>query len=73
MLPPDAETRHKAFELIKQVLGARGEWSADEDGRECARSRACSASTTQDARVRSPFANAFVIEALHSAGTSVEK
>ena len=33
MLPPDAETRHKAFELIKQVRGASGEWSADEEAR----------------------------------------
>jgi hypothetical protein len=33
MLPPDAETRHKAFELIRQVRGARGEWSADEEAR----------------------------------------
>jgi hypothetical protein len=28
MLPPDAETRHEAFDLIKQVLSARGELSA---------------------------------------------
>jgi hypothetical protein len=33
MLPPDAETRRKAFELIKQVRGASGEWSADEEAR----------------------------------------
>jgi hypothetical protein len=33
MLPPDAETRHKAFELIEQVAGARGEWSADDKAR----------------------------------------
>jgi hypothetical protein len=24
MLPPDLEVRHRAFDLIKQVLGARG-------------------------------------------------
>ena len=33
MLPPDAETRLKAFDLIKQVLGARGEMSADDKER----------------------------------------
>jgi pimeloyl-ACP methyl ester carboxylesterase len=30
MLPSDAETRRKAFDLIKQVLGARGELSAED-------------------------------------------
>jgi hypothetical protein len=30
MLPPDAETRREAFELVKQVLGARGELSAED-------------------------------------------
>jgi hypothetical protein len=30
MLPPDSELRHKAFNLIKQVLSARGEFSADD-------------------------------------------
>jgi pimeloyl-ACP methyl ester carboxylesterase len=30
MLPPDEETRRKAFGLIKQVLGARGELSAED-------------------------------------------
>ena len=33
MLPPDAETRRKAFDLIKQVLGARGEMSAEDEER----------------------------------------
>ncbi len=33
MLPPDAETRLKAFDLIKQVLGARGELSAEDKKR----------------------------------------
>ncbi len=33
MLPPDAETRAKAFDLIKQVLSARGELSADDKKR----------------------------------------
>ena len=33
MLPPDAETRREAFELIKQVLGARGEMSAEDKKR----------------------------------------
>jgi hypothetical protein len=30
MLPPDAETRRKAFDLIKQVLSAMGEFSAED-------------------------------------------
>ena len=30
MLPPDAETRRKAFELIKTALGARGEITAED-------------------------------------------
>ena len=30
MLPPDAQTRVAAFELVKQALGARGEFSADD-------------------------------------------
>jgi hypothetical protein len=30
MLPPDAETRREAFGLIRQVLGARGEMSAED-------------------------------------------
>ncbi len=30
MLPPDAETRREAFDLIRQVLGARGEMSAED-------------------------------------------
>jgi len=30
MLPPDAKTRLKAFDLIKQAMGARGEFSADD-------------------------------------------
>jgi hypothetical protein len=30
LLPPDAETRIKAFDLIKQVMGARGEISAED-------------------------------------------
>ncbi len=33
MLPPDAETRLKAFELIKTVLGARGEITAEDTRR----------------------------------------
>jgi hypothetical protein len=33
MLPPDAETRLKAFNLIKQVMGARGEMSAEDKER----------------------------------------
>jgi hypothetical protein len=33
MLPPDGETRLAAFELIRQVLGARGELSADDESR----------------------------------------
>ena len=33
MLPPDADSRRKAFELIKEVLSARGEMSADEQSR----------------------------------------
>jgi hypothetical protein len=32
MLPPDAETRRKAFDLVKQALGARGGFST-EDGK----------------------------------------
>ena len=30
MLPPDAKTRLKAFDLIKQAMGARGEFSSDD-------------------------------------------
>jgi pimeloyl-ACP methyl ester carboxylesterase len=30
MLPPDAKTRLKAFDLIKQAMGARGEFSAED-------------------------------------------
>ena len=33
MLPSDAETRQKAFGLIKQVLGARGEMSPEDEKR----------------------------------------
>jgi pimeloyl-ACP methyl ester carboxylesterase len=33
MLPSDAQTRHKAFDLIKQVLGARGEMSPEDENR----------------------------------------
>jgi pimeloyl-ACP methyl ester carboxylesterase len=33
MLPSDAEARHKAFDLIKQVLGARGEMSSEDEER----------------------------------------
>jgi uncharacterized protein DUF3141 len=33
MLPADLETRRHAFELIKQVLSARDEFSAEDDGR----------------------------------------
>jgi hypothetical protein len=30
LLPPDSEARIKAFDLIKQVMGARGEISAED-------------------------------------------
>jgi hypothetical protein len=30
MLPPESEVRNKALDLIKRVLGARGELSADD-------------------------------------------
>jgi hypothetical protein len=33
MLPPDAETRREAFDLIRRVLGARGEMSAEDTKR----------------------------------------
>jgi hypothetical protein len=33
MLPPDAETRRTALDLIRQVLGSRGELSADDKKR----------------------------------------
>ena len=33
MLPPDAETRRKAFELIKTALGARGEITTEDSRR----------------------------------------
>jgi Protein of unknown function (DUF3141) len=33
MLPPDAETRATAFELVKQALGARGAFSAEDQRR----------------------------------------
>jgi hypothetical protein len=33
MLPPDAETRRKVFDLIKQVLSARGEFFGEENER----------------------------------------
>ena len=33
MLPDDIETRSKAFELISEVLSARGEYSAEDRGR----------------------------------------
>jgi hypothetical protein len=33
MLPPDTESREKAYELIHQVLRARGELSADDSDR----------------------------------------
>jgi hypothetical protein len=33
MLPSDAEERRKAFDLIKQVLGARGEMSLEDEKR----------------------------------------
>jgi hypothetical protein len=33
MLPPDQETRRKAFDLIEEVLSARGEFSAEDKKR----------------------------------------
>jgi hypothetical protein len=33
MLPADADTRRKAYELIKQVMSARGEFSAEDKER----------------------------------------
>jgi hypothetical protein len=33
MLPPDAETRKKAFGLINEILSARGEFSAEDKKR----------------------------------------
>ena len=33
MLPSDTKTRHKAFELIKELLGARGEMSPEDEKR----------------------------------------
>jgi pimeloyl-ACP methyl ester carboxylesterase len=33
MLPPEVETREKAYELVQQVLGARGELSAEDANR----------------------------------------
>jgi hypothetical protein len=33
MLPPDTETRSKAFELIKEVMGAVGKLSAEDEKR----------------------------------------
>ena len=33
MLPPDADTRIKAFDLIRQVLAARGTFSAEDSAR----------------------------------------
>ncbi len=33
MLPPDTDTRMKAFDLIRQVLAARGAFSAEESAR----------------------------------------
>jgi hypothetical protein len=33
MLPPEMETREKGYDLIKQVLGARGELSAEDKKR----------------------------------------
>ena len=33
MLPPEMETREKGYDLIKQVLSARGELSADDKKR----------------------------------------
>src|SRR5262249_34249364 len=33
MLPPDADKRAEAFNLIRQVLGARGTLSAEDDAR----------------------------------------
>jgi len=33
MLPPDAQTRRTALDLIKQVLASRGELSADDKRR----------------------------------------
>jgi hypothetical protein len=33
MLPADADTRRKAFDLIKQALSARGEFSAEDNDR----------------------------------------
>jgi hypothetical protein len=33
MLPPDAESRRTALDLIKQVLGSTGEWSAEDERR----------------------------------------
>ena len=33
MLPPDMETREKGYNLIKQVLSARGELSAEDKKR----------------------------------------
>jgi hypothetical protein len=33
MLPTDVEARKEGFDLIKQVLGARGEMTAEDDKR----------------------------------------
>ena len=33
LLPSDAEARHKAFDLIRQLLGARGELSSEDERR----------------------------------------
>jgi hypothetical protein len=33
MLPADADTRRKAFDLLRQVLSARGEFSAEDNAR----------------------------------------
>jgi hypothetical protein len=33
MLPPNADTRIKAFDLIRQVLAARGTFSAEDSAR----------------------------------------
>ena len=52
MLPPDTETRAKAFDLIQQVLAARGAFSAEESAR-LARSPACSVSI--EGGVTTPF------------------
>ncbi len=53
MLPPDAETRAEAFDLIKQVLSATRHVLRRGQGEAARRSAACSASAT--AALRTPF------------------